>query len=365
MATFSVPVVQIDGIENHPNADALEIVKIGGFNCIARIGDYQAGDLAVYIPEAAVVPESILVSMNLWDDEKEKGKLAGKQGDRVKAIKLRGVVSQGLLMPVDEHMAEGMDVAEQLGIVKYEPVIPTHMNGEVCNVFGHTLKFDIENIQKHLDVLAVDEEVVMTEKLHGTWTCFGFDPSMDHDEVLLKGTIITSKGLSEQGLAFKWNEANKHNLYVSMFKTLMQDTGIWDSVINVAHSRGRPIYILGETFGLGVQDLHYGLKEKRFLAFGIYIGEPGHGKFMDFQDFRNTCTLFGIENVPVLYRGPFSMDIAEQHRDGKDSITGVHMREGIVITPIRERTDISVGRVCLKMVSPDYLLRKGNTTEFN
>lgn len=103
MATFSVPVVRIDDVENHPNADALEIVKVGGFNCITRIGDYQIGDLAVYIPEGAVVPESILKSMNLWDEGKDKGKLAGKQGNRVKIAKLRGVVSIGLLFPVNKE----------------------------------------------------------------------------------------------------------------------------------------------------------------------------------------------------------------------------------------------------------------------
>jgi RNA ligase (TIGR02306 family) len=239
------------------------------------------------------------------------------------------------------------------------------MNGEVCNIFGHTLKFDIENIQKHQNVLTNGEEVVMSEKLHGTWTCFGFDPSLDHDELLFKGTIITSKGLSDQGLAFKWNEANKNNLYVLMFKTFMQDTSTWDLVMSMAYSRGRPVYVLGETFGHGVQDLQYGLKQKQFLAFGIYIGEPGHGKFMDFEEFRHICALIGIRTVPVLYRGPFSMEIAERFRDGKDFISGSHIREGIVITPAKERTDISIGRVCLKMVSPDYLLRKGETTEFN
>lgn len=263
------------------------------------------------------------------------------------------------------YVSVGDDVAEQLGIVKYEPEIPAHMNGEVCNVFGHTLKFDIENIQKYPNVLTDGEEVIMTEKLHGTWTGFGFDPSMNHDEVLLKGTIITSKGLSEQGLAFKWNEANRNNLYVSMFKTLMLDTDIWHSVTYMAYTNGYPIYILGEIFGPGVQDLNYGLKEKQFRAFGIYIGEPGQGRFLDFSDFKDTCSLFGIDIVPVLYQGPFSMDTAEQHRDGKDSITGAHIREGIVITPVKERNDITVGRVCLKMVSPNYLLRKGNTTEFN
>jgi len=403
MATFSVPVVRIDAIEDHPNADALEIAKVRDFDCITRIGEYKAGDIAVYIPEAAVMPEWLLKRMGLWDEEKGKGKLAGKEGNRVKAVKLRGVVSQGLLYPVswdDPDLSQGetvglprvdlsdgesyllydwndvdietiksrcidVDVGDVLGITKWEPPIPTHMAGEVCNIFGHTLKFDIENIQKHNEVLVSGEEVVITEKLHGTWTCFGFDPDLDHEELLHGGTIINSKGLSEQGLAFKWNDANDKNLYVRMFKQYMLDTGRWNKVMDMAVRRGEPVFILGETFGPGVQDLHYGLKEKSFLVFGIYVGKPGQGQYLDHVEFKQTCSWLEVSTVPVLYHGPFSMDTAKSFRDGKDTITGANIREGIVITPVKERNDFVLGRVTLKMISPDYLLRKGNATEFN
>lgn len=95
MAEFEVKVVKIDRIEDHPNADALELAVIGGYRAIVKLGEFEAGDLAVYIPEAAIVPDWLLKRMGL------EGKLAGKDKNRVKAIKLRGILSQGLVLPLE------------------------------------------------------------------------------------------------------------------------------------------------------------------------------------------------------------------------------------------------------------------------
>ena len=147
MAQFEVPVVRVDRIEEHPGADALEIAVVRGYRCVTKIGAHRAGDLVAYIPEDAIVPETLIRELRLWDEAKGRGMLAGKKGDRVKAIRLRGVVSQGLLYPV-EGREEGENLAEALDIVRYEPPIPVYMQGEVSNVRGHTLPYDIESIQK-------------------------------------------------------------------------------------------------------------------------------------------------------------------------------------------------------------------------
>ena len=135
MAQFEVPVVRVDRIEEHPGADALEIAVVRGYRCVTKIGAHRAGDLVAYIPEDAIVPEPLIRELRLWDEAKGRGMLAGKKGDRVKAIRLRGVVSQGLLYPV-EGREEGENLAAALDIVRYEPPIPVHMQGEVSNVRG-------------------------------------------------------------------------------------------------------------------------------------------------------------------------------------------------------------------------------------
>ena len=178
MAEFECKVYKLE-ILPHPNADVIELAKVGDYLSIVKKGDFQTGDLGVYIPEAAICPNWLIVELGL------EGKLAGKDKNRVKAIKLRGILSQGLIYPVHYHpredgdryeisingkwliVKEGQDVTEELGIIKWSPPIPVHMAGEVWNAHGMTLKYDVENFKKYPNVLNEGEHVVMTEKIHG------------------------------------------------------------------------------------------------------------------------------------------------------------------------------------------------------
>ena len=385
MAEFEVNVVKIDDVIEHPDADRLTIVKIGLYNCIANKHEdgswrYQAGDLVVYIPEQAVVPEWLLKHMGFWKDESGKGMLAGSKGDRVKAIKLRGIFSQGILMPIvyegtrnDGEVPTietveswigvelGQDVAEELGIKKYEPVIPASMSGEVWNAGGKTINFDVENIQRYPDILAEPEEVSVTEKLHGTWCCYGIHVDKEGE----KTTIVSSKGLSGRGLAFKFSEKNMaSNLYLQVLERTrdVHDEDIVERLERYMKDNqiSEPVYLLGEVFGRGVQDLAYGEMKPTFRLFDIYIGEPTQGRYMDVCDKNDLARELKIDTVPELYRGTFTMEKMEELRDGQD-FSGSNIREGIVILPMVERRCDEIGRVQLKYVSPKYTLRKGGT----
>jgi len=161
MSTFSVTVERITVLE-HPNADALELAQVGDYQAIVRKDQFKSGDLVAYIPEQAVVPQALLREMGL------EGKLAGKAKNRVKAIRLRGILSQGLVYPARPEWQEGADVANILGITKWEPPIPAHLSGEVFAAGqDRTLKYDIENFKRFPHILEEGEEVVFTEKLHG------------------------------------------------------------------------------------------------------------------------------------------------------------------------------------------------------
>jgi len=382
MATFECKVYKLK-IEEHPNADALELAVVGDYRSIVRKGQFKSGDLGVYIPEAAIVPEWLIAELGL------EGRLAGKDKNRVKAVKLRGILSQGLIVPVDpgtfdtpdgfihnysepeRNVVEGDVVTDYLGITKYDPPIPTSMNGEVFNAFGKTLKYDIENFKKYPTSLEEGEMVLMTEKIHGTWCCMGYHPDLNHP-------VVTSKGLSEKGLAFKFNEANAKNLYVQAFQRLIYrdvnehplfpmflGTTVLDQLAAILGTED-PFYILGEVFGKGVQDLHYGADNPQFRVFDIYVGEPGHGHYIAAGELQAFCTALNLPMVPVVYLGPFSKEKMEEVTNGKEVVSGheSNIREGVVIKPIGERTDPELGRVVLKSVSEAYLLRK-NATEFN
>ncbi len=373
MADFEAKVYQLK-IEEHPNADLLEIACVGDYKSIVMKGQFKTGDLGVYIPEQAICPAWLVEELGLG------GKLAGKANNRVKAIKLRGVLSQGLIYPVvpennwqNPHIVtelglfvadEGDDVTELLGITKYEPVIPASMSGEVEGASGCTIKYDIENIKKYPDVLIPGEMISITEKLHGTWCCFGSHPDAPY--------VVSSKGLSARGLIFQINTKNtERNLYVRTLEETRDEDGY--NLIDRTHFllneiTGKPMlpfYLLCEIFGKGVQDLHYGLQKPSFRIFDIYIGEPGHGRYMDVGELMDFLYDLGAEMVPLLYTGSYSNEIIEEFTSGKDSIGGFNVREGVVIKPTIERRHDELGRVILKSVSEDYLLRKGNITEYN
>ena len=377
MSTFEAKVFKLT-IEEHPNADALELAVVGDYRSIVLKGQYKTGDLGVYLPEAAVLPEWLIAELGL------EGRLAGKAKNRIKAIKLRKILSQGIILPVwndpisgdkyvsgelecdREFVTEGDVVTDFLGITKYEPPIPVHMQGEVFNAFGMTLKYDIENYKWFPDVLIEGERVIFTEKIHGTFTLFGYHPEVTHP-------IVSSKGLSAQGLAFKFNDANKDNLYINALNDLtLGKTEPKEDIITRIRRMGlfdelTPFYVLGETFGTGIQDLKYGEDKIGFRVFDIYVGAPGKGRYVDCDKLAAYCQALEVDMVPILYDGPYSKAVMDEYTSGKETVSGTeaNLREGIVIKPALERHHIILGRVFLKSVSEAYLLRKGNTTELN
>ncbi len=385
MATFECKVYELT-IEEHPNADAIELARVGDYRSIVRKGEFKTGDLGVYIPEGAIVPEQLLERLGLV------GKLAGSKHNRVKAVRLRGIVSQGLIVPIEfrEHVMdqdthefsdvyvlsmrgeagaghiveEGDDVMEWLGVTKWEPPIPTQMAGEVFAAFGKTISYDIENIKRFPDIFEDGEHISITEKIHGTWCCMGYHPAID-------GPVVTSKGLSGKGLAFKFNEANVNNLYVRAYEATVDEKtniGILDRLIEALDidMEETPFYILGEIFGAGIQDLTYGGDKPQFRVFDIYIGAPQNGSYLDPEEMRQVVAKLGVSQVPILYAGPYDKQIVEDYTNGKETISGGdnHMREGVVVKPMEGRRHPELGRVFLKSVSDDYLLRR-NATEHN
>lgn len=336
MSTFAVLVRRIE-VFPHPNADLLELAKVDDYHCVVKKAQFKTGDLIAYIPEAALVPAALIEEMGLT------GRLAGPEKNRVKAVKLRGALSQGLVLPARPHWQEGDDVTAELGIIKWIPPIPVHLAGELAAApegwHGYT---DIENIKRYPNVLQPGEEVVATEKVHGTCTLLG----------LLGGVrAVSSKGYGAGGKTIKEDEKNLYWRMARKFNLFEKMAGL-----------GK-VMLFGETFGAGVQDLGYGMQkgEPSFFAFDLSI----NGRYVDYDDFAKICRERDIPISHVLYRGPFGPECLA-HTSGTETFSGkaVHMREGIVIRPVKERYEHDLGRVILKSVNEAYLLRGGEATEF-
>ncbi len=399
MSNFEVKVQKIF-ITPHNNADALEVGHIGspeGWQVVTKKGLYKTGDLVAYIGENAVVPEWVLKRYGFWNNDQDKGMLGGTRGERVRAIRLRGEFSLGICIPVcemcrwddeeqtqlfsytleDEYVDEGEDVTDLLGITKYEPSLPTAMAGTVYN-FGQTIgvNYDVENIKNYPNVLQEGEEVQITEKIHGTFcqviampytTEFQHDNHLkvlaDEDSNTVGYIAVSSKGMGGKGLFLKHDEQNKNNVY------LRATNHLFNKLIVYNDGQSTPVVMCGEVFGNNIQDLSYGFKrgEIGFRVFDVYVGLRGRGRYLEDGELDEFCEELGVERVPTLFRGPYSKDLAKElSQHTKSVFDSKQVREGIVIKSVPERTHHrGQCRVSFKVINEDYLLRKGQVTEFN
>lgn len=198
--------------------------------------------------------------------------------------------------------------------------------------------------------------------VHNTFCQIGMVPSLHHDELFgeNKNIYVCSKGLGGQGLVFKNNEQNQHNLYVKALLTLLAN-GLEEQLTEYIAKTNAPIRIFGEIYGRGVQDLHYNCEKPAFAVFDIMDGDY----FSNYIDFCKLTKQWELPVVPMLYFDVFNLAKLEEVRDGKTMLGGKNIREGIVVKTINNTRHEAHGRKIAKMVSPAYLLRKGEATEFN
>jgi RNA ligase (TIGR02306 family) len=356
MATFEVTIENIT-VHPHPNADRLEYAQVGLYNVVVPKGTYTTGDEVFYIPEFAVLPENLISTLGL------EGKLAGSKANRVKPIKLRGLLSQGLVAPLtvlDEIDRDMQDFAAALKIEKWEPVIPAALAGDVESAPELIRWIEIENIKKFPDMFKEGEHVVIDEKVHGTCTCVTvINPNQEDAAV-----FVTSKGIGAKNLALK--EA-PNNAYWSMFHKF--NIKEFTAFIGEKFPDITKVAVFGETYG-SVQDLHYGLNnELGFILFDIQIHRAtGEKEWLAPEVTETLAKEFGMPMAPRLYDGPYSIDVVTKLAYGPELVSGTesNIREGVVVRPAADNKDIVFNgvRKIGKFVSDDYLTRRGGT-EYN
>ena len=258
----------------------------------------------------------------------------------------------------------GSDVSTILGITKYVPEIPLSMAGDVHHSMLSPGKFDVENIQKYPDVFNSNDEVVVTEKLHGTQFQVGYFPNENDPNMFDGKFIVTSKGLSKKSLGLKYNEKNLvKNVYIKIFEEFIKPAVDFFEKVS-ADNNNSPVFVFGEVFGKGVQDLTYNTNKPDFRVFAVMLEDMNGKFFVSHEKMVKICDGIGLRTVPVFYVGPYDEEKVMSYRDGKTSLGGKNIREGIVVRKNIDRLDASNETAFMKFISPAYLLRKGNTTEF-
>ncbi|MGW1175753.1 RNA ligase (ATP) [Kitasatospora sp. NPDC002543] len=352
MSTLRVTAEKLIVLE-HPNADALELAQVGLYLAVVAKGAYRTGEHAVYIPEQSVLPEELIEELGLT------GKLAGARANRVKAVRLRGELSQGIvcrpaaLSGVDLAAAaeRGDDFAELLGVVKWQPPVPMSMSGDVVSAPDLLPWVDIENLKRYPDVFEPGEPVVLTEKLHGSCCLVTY--------VAATGEVrVSSKGIGAQGLALA---ESTRNLYWRAVRAY----DIPAVAARLAQRLGAErVGIFGEVFGEGVQDLSYGASARTerpgYAAFDVSAVVDGRLNWLSAVELLDG----ELPLVPELWRGPFDPETVLGFARGRETVSGrqLHVREGVVVRPVAERWSPALGgRAIVKVVGDAYLTRKGGT----
>jgi RNA ligase (TIGR02306 family) len=324
----------------HPNADQLELVKLGSYQCVSQKGLYRNGDTVVFAPEKSVLPENLA--------ELFKAYLKGKEKNRVGTVRLRGELSMGVVLPLDQvdpddKLPLDVDISEQLGIYKYEPPIPQHLAGEVevLKTLSSKIQHDCEQFSIYADQFVEGELVYLFEKIHGTQGVF-----IQHSD----GTQqVSSKGLFKRDLCLKESDNNT-------YWRAAKNSGIF-SYLSYIFSEQEAMPTASEAIAFGevipVQgEYNYGLDPNKpeILVFRITV----NGKEIPYDELEKLSTK--IKWVPLLSREMFNRDrILKVGKKLQHSVLDQNqIAEGIVVSPQYPRRASDGIPLYLKIISDKY-----------
>jgi RNA ligase (TIGR02306 family) len=327
----------------HPNAERLELCKVASFQLVVRRGEYADGDPIVIAPERAVLPPEL--AGRYVNAETGQSYLHGPEKNRVGAVRLRGERSQGVVLslPKVDALPFGEDLAARLGITFWEPPVPVSMAGEVTPLpqAAHYRHHDVEQFGIYAGEFQPGEPVIATEKLHGTQGVYF--RAQDG------GWWVTSKGLSRRGVGLRPSDTN-------VYWQAARHTGLF-AAADVAFPAGE-LQVFGEVVPVQ-KGFSYGQRQVVVLVFKVVH----EGRQVARADWP---VWFTEHAVPVLYSGPFDEAALRTLRGGLETVSGrgLHIREGLVVTPLVPRRTADGLDLSLKLISDAYA-KKETGEEFS
>ena len=316
-------------------ADKIELATIDGWKVVvAKDVNHKVGDLIVYCEVDSFLP--IEPEFEFLRKTSYKKMSDGREGFRLKTIRLRGQISQGLILPISVFgdfgwtAYEGIDVTEKLGIVKYEPPIPAQLSGMVKGNFPSFLKKTdeerVQNLSKEFESYR-NEDFYVTEKLDGSSVTYYVK-----DEVF---------GVCSRNLDLLEDENN------SMWK-FATETGLRDRMVKL----GKNIAIQGEIIGEGIQGNPYqriGQTVKIFNGFDIDKYD-----YLSLEELLELVKTLEVKTVPILdldFTLPETIDELLLMAEGKSVLNLKAEREGLVIRS-HDR------KISFKSISNKFLLNE-------
>lgn len=352
MAFFGVTKEKIGTVEPIPEADKIVKASLAGINFSFVIGKdtFQPGDDVLYIPIDSLLPVPLQEKLNLV------GRLAGAQKNRVKSLKLRGVISQGIVAPLS--LLEGInkenptteDITAFLGVEKYEPPIVDAGGYNLHRLPEESPYYDLEGCERFQNIVDLlmnpDVDVAISEKLEGrnsSVVCKFPEQSIHICQRSGEIVLIDDKCVNVTHEAVKLGKLD-------------------DAAKILAQVLSKSITIRGELLGhSSAQGDYYKLKKPQIHVFEIWAA----GKPMNYNLQKVLTDEYKIQTVPELFVGKLKdwlqgKTIAEAS-NGYSLLNPGLLREGVVIRPVVEIPDVlGFGRVILKQRSPNYLAKTDN-----
>jgi len=357
MSRQLVTIRQVKELLPIEGADRIELAKIDGWQCVVKKGEFKVGDKGYYCEIDSILPSN-----------DERFAFLEPRKFRIKSMKLRGVLSQGLLQPLSNltdvellRMSEGESLTDILGVEKYEPPLP--ISGEQVGTFPTDLvpKTDQERIQNMPDAIngLRWQDFEITEKLDGTSCTFfyrndGTPTSLSFDAE--GNPIVHAPGARMGACSRNWEmRLDDDNVYAKLWRELQLEGKFVEL--------GRNIAIQGEIIGPRIQSNKYNKGTQKFYVFDIY--DIDAGEYLNARDRMQFCHVLGLQHVPVPSYEQILAPISEELIAISDELTldnvltaadGYSLlyatrREGLVF---KHLTDPSMS---FKAISNQWLLR--------
>jgi RNA ligase (TIGR02306 family) len=344
-------VQEIDTISEHGNADSLEMVAVKGWSCVVKKGDFKKGQIIIYLEIDSVCP------VKPWSDLLKKYKY------RVKTIRLRGKLSQGLVLPFDilsetkcaiDDLKIGDDVTDLLGITKYESPeeLKHYQPQKTKEIRGATVptlptqygfsKTDEPRIQSEPEFLAQfkGKKWYSTIKVNGTSFTGLISPESGEPLICSRNLIVPKPDDVEKSKNVYWIVAIKY--------------GLTETLKKFPH-----LAIQGEIYGPNILGNNLEVDELKLAIFSVY--DMNKKRYCSMPELIDNCAQMGLEMVEIESKGDsFDFTLAELLEKAKGNYRGTqNPREGLVIRLQDEvYMDKSCWRASFKVISNDFSERE-------
>lgn len=332
---------KIKYVKSIPDADSIETVGVLGWECVSKKGEFQPDDTCLYIEIDSLlpeIPEFEFLRKGCWNDSLKRF--------RLKTIKLRKQLSQGLALPISvfpklTELNAGDDVTELLGIEKYEPPIPAAIVGDARRFSWPISKTDEIRVQLNDEHRFIEnltgKPYYISLKLDGTSSTFLINPTDETFHVC--GRNYSYKRNNDHSF---WKIAERYNI---------------EQRLRDLYNDGRKIAVQGEVVAPGVQKNPLGLPIADLYVFNI-VDIPTNTRLC-LEESLSIVDRLGLKFVPVLEKGEsfgYTMDNLLMKAQGKyaehfPSAKPSQEREGIVIRDI-------CGTISFKAINNQFLLKE-------